>query len=85
MTAQYGRAAVEQGITAAIRDTNRPGMQYAPSLPELRRYVQQGSKTRLVGVTDAQCPDCNGTSWKPSKTQPGSVTRCHCWRKEAIA
>lgn len=85
MTAQFGREAVEEGILVAIRDTHRPGCQFAPSLPELRRYVQDNSATRLVGVTDSNCRECNGTGWAPSKQQPGSVTRCSCWHKRAVS
>ena len=61
MAGRYGRSVVEQGITAAIRDTGRSNASFAPSATELRSYVRSAAEGSLTRTT---CPLCvDGEGW----------------------
>src|SRR6185437_3035313 len=81
----YGRQALQKTIKDAINA--EPEL---PSPADFKKYLPVGA-AKLRGVTDATCPDCEGSGWMPifhGKTmcgndiEPnvGAVRRCGCWR-----
>ena len=60
MAGRYGRSVVEQGITAAIRDTGRSNASFAPSATELRGYVSNAATSRREFKRCRLCADYEG-------------------------
>lgn len=60
MAQRFGRSVVENGLTAAIRDTNRSNPAFAPSATELRNYVLTAATGTVQRRTCPMCADNEG-------------------------